>query len=1341
MIKYSVKKPFTVIVAVIIVMIIGAVSLMRIETSLLPDMDLPYMLVITTYPGASPEKVEENVTKLLESSLGTVSGVENVTSISGENYSAITLEFSDGTDMDSAMVKVSSAVNQIESSLPEEAGTPNIMEISMDMVATMYVSVSYSGMDIYELSDFVEETITPTFERQEGVASVTETGLVEQTIEVRLDQDKIDDINGELLLQVNDKLDEAKKELNAASSEISSAEKKLNEQEAALKSQQESATDELAEATLALDQAEAAKSAYTANLNGLQASKTALEAEKSAYVDNGVTTSYSSLNTMFSTIYSTVSAMDSTTLAYIQAAMETAGYSDFTASSLPTSVKDAIDNPTKLATLKAFVGVMATMDSSYSTYASSISALTTDSLSQLYQIVEVRIPQIDTEIANLNTEIVAAQAVLDALNNQIGDLDSAYKAAEQGKISAAAGFGSASAQIASGRTALADAKEQLEEATADFEEAEKAALENANIDTLLEIDTLAALVYAQNFSMPAGYIDDEEDNQWLLKVGENYESIEDLENMVLVSLDGIGDVTLGDVATITVIDNAGESYAKVNGDLGILLSIYKSSTAGTSDVSDLTNATIEELESEYEGLSIVALMDQGDYIDILIKNIFTSMVQGALLAVLILAILLLDIRPTLVVAFSIPFSVLTALVFMYFTDISINMMSLFGISLAIGMLVDNSVVVIENIYRLRYRGLSAARSSVQGAKQVAAPIISSTLTTICVFFPIVFTTGLVRQLMLPFSLTITYSLVASLLVALTVVPVFASFLLKRVQPKQHKIFEKIQNVYGTILAWCLRFKIVPLAIAIVLLIFTIRAVFEMGVVLLPDAGSTQIQMTAVMPEEDDTDTVYEKADAIMDALLEVEGVAYIGAMDGGSSSGIMGSFLSSDSSSSNTITAFIIPEEDLTTTKELNTLVSNLQEAASDFDAEITITNSMMGDMDTLLGSGLELQISGSDLETLVSVSEDIMEIVGEVEGFTNITNGQEEASEELILILDKDELRRLGVTEAQIYQEILDALSTTATATTLTIDDADMEVTIINENHLLTKENLLDFTFTASVLDEEGNTVEESHTLSEVGTVEYSVGMNAVDRENGSRYISVTADVADGYNLNLLTRTLETKLASYEFPKGYSYSFGGETENIEKMLSQMMLLMLLGAVLIYLVMVAQFQSLLSPFIVIFTVPLAFTGGLLGMLATNTQMSLVTLMGFLVLMGTVVNNGIVFVDYTNQLRLGGMKKRDALIATGKVRMRPIFMTALTTILAMLAMVFSQEASSEMGKGMAIVVAAGLAYATLMTLFIVPIMYDILYRKQPRVIDVGDDNLDDVPDDAAEFLEKQREEGV
>ncbi len=1327
MIKYSVKKPFTVLVGVIIVLVIGFVSLMGMKTDLLPDMSMPYMVVITTYPGASPEKVEESVTKPMESTLGTINGVENVTSTSAENYSMVMLEFEEDTSMDSAMVKVSSATNQIESVLPDTCGTPNILEISMDMMATMYASVSYEGKDIYELSTFAEEVVIPYFERQAGVASVSEIGMVEKSIEVRLNQEKIDTINDKILVLTNDKLAEAKTELSDAENSLADAKSKINQQEKDLSNQQNSTTSELADATLQLNEAIASRAAYESQLTSLKASKSALEGEKKAYKDNKIQNTYDSINGMFAQLQSAVSAM--------QAQM--GEFCPLDAALMPSDIKDAIDHPKKLEYFKTAVETLASMPNSQMdvSIVSQAKELDKKTLKQVYDIVNVRLPQIETELANLEIEIKVAEEVLKQVETQMSAIDDAYKQAEQGKITAAAGFGSGGAQIAAAKTAMEEAQEELENANKTYQDSVTEARKNANINQMLTLEALSGMIYAQNFSMPAGYIDDENDKQWLLKVGENYTSAEELEKMVLCEIDDIGDIHLNDVADLTTIDNAGESYAKVNNDAGVILSIFKGSTAGTSDVSDSCLNAIEELKEDYPKLNITPLVNQGEYIAMLIQSIASSMVIGALLAIFILAVFLMDIRPTLVVAFSIPFSVLTSIVIMYFSGISINMMSLSGLSLAIGMLVDNSIVVIENIYRLRYRGLNSPRSAVQGAKQVSGAIIASTLTTICVFFPMVFTTGMVRDLLLPFALTITFALAASLAVALTVVPTMGSVMLKKATPKQHRIFDKIQEGYAVVLRFCLRFKVVPVGISVALLVVCIMAVMRMGIVLIPDMGSEQISVTVTIPEEDDKQTAFQKADEVMEAILDVEGVGYVGAMDGSSSAGMMGGMMGESSENFSNFSYFVLPTEEFNSKNQVEQICSNILESTKEIDCEVAVSNSMMGEMDEMLGSGLQLDIGGSDLDTLLSVSEDIIGMLEKVEGFSNISNGQEEADEEIHLNIDKDASMRLGLTGAQIYGDISDRLTTDKTAVTMTVDNTDMDVIIVDETDLLTKENLMDMEFETTKTDDDGKTVTETHKLSEFATLDYGSSVSGINRSNGQRQLSVTAETKDGYNTAILSREVENLLKDYELPEGYSIDFGGETSNTNDMIEQMSKLLLLGFLLIYLVMVAQFQSMLSPFIVIFTVPLAFTGGLLAMIFTGEQMSLITLMGFLVLMGTVVNNGIVFVDYTNQLRIGGMERKDALIATGKTRMRPILMTAFTTILAMLAMVFSRDTASELGRGMAIVVAGGLFYATFMTMFLVPVMYDILYRKEVKVVDVGDDSMDDAPDDAAEFIEQ------
>ncbi len=1390
--KFSVKKPFTILVMVVAIIILGFVSLSGMTTDLLPKMSLPYLLVITTYPGASPEKVESSVSEPVESALGSISGVKNVYSMSYENYGIVELEFADGTDMDSAMVKVSSALDSVKSALPEECGSPNIMEISMDMMASVYLAASYEGKDIQETSRFVEDTLIPYLERQEGVTSISDIGIVENSISVDLNQDKIDVLNEKILAKTNDafadavdQLNDAKKQLleseqkladstqelvdgqkdiDDGRTKLDDAQKELDEQKEKLEDAKDSLEDQkkdtenkLATASQALDQLNALQT----DLLTLQAQEASLKAtitqiekslEEQGKTTNDIPNVVAGLDQMSTVLTSSLMNLTDQNSTYVNSALAAAnpamslhslGIDEATWDTLtPEGRKELLQKTADgYQTQKALL-------SGYKDYVSSLNSL-------------------QVEKAGVQAAVSTAEAELKKSGVSYTDI-------EKAKIEAAAGFGAASAQISSGQSALnsaqttldsnkesldsaqdqitegwdsiADAKKQLADGWDQYNtslenfEAQKAeALRNANADQLVNMQTLSQLIYAQNFAMPAGYLDDAEDNSWLLKVGSNYESVDELSNIVLTNIEDIGDVRLCDVADITVIDNADDSYARLNGQSAVVLSVFKSSTAGTNEVSKNIAAAISELEEQYPGLSVLTLMDQGDYITMIINGVLQSMIVGAALAILILALFLKDVKPTIVVAVSIPLSVLTALILMYFTGISLNMMSLSGLALGIGMLVDNSIVVIENIYRLRSKGVGAARAAVQGTKQVAGAIIASTLTTVCVFLPMVFTAGTVRELMMPISLTIIFTLAASLLIAMTVVPAAGSTLLRNSKEKKHPFFDKVQDIYGKMLAFCLKVKVVPLAIAIGLLVYSIWAVMRMGIVMIPDMTSNQIEISVQMPEDTDKEECYKRADQVLDAMTTIDGIGDVGAMAGGDTTLVASSSGMSDSTYDQ-FTFLVLTENENAGKEEVNRICREIEERTADIDCELTISTGM-SEMSTMMGSGLSVKVYGDDLDTLTKITQDICDLAATIPGYENISNGQEEPDQVIRLVLDKDAAMRKGLTVAQIFSELNGKLTESTDAATVTIDGEDMKIVVKDGREPLTRENLLDYNFEIQTTDDNGNTVTEDHPLSEFATLKLEEGVQSINRENQSRYMTVTATVAEGSNATLLSRELQPLIDAYELPDGYTIDTAGESDMVNQMVIQMSKVLLLGLALIYLVMVAQFQSLLSPFIVLFTVPLAFTGGLIGLLLMNEPLSVMGMMGFVVLLGTVVNNGIVFVDYANQLRVGGLERREALIATGKTRMRPILMTALTTILAMASLLFGDDLSSQMSKGMAIVVAGGLAYATLMTLFIIPVMYDILFKRKPLQVDIGSENLDDVPDDAADYLKRKEQKDL
>lgn len=1384
--KFSVKKPFTILVMVVAIIILGFVSLSGMTTDLLPKMSLPYLLVITTYPGASPEKVESSVSEPVESALGSISGVKNVYSMSYENYGIVELEFADGTDMDSAMVKVSSALDSVKSALPEECSSPNIMEISMDMMASVYLAASYEGKDIQETSRFVEDTLIPYLERQEGVTSISDIGIVENSISVDLNQDKIDVLNEKILAKTNDAFADAVDQLNDAKKQLLESEQKLADSTQELVDGQKDIDDgrtKLDDAQKELDEQK----------EKLEDAKDSLEDQKKDTENKLATASQAldQLNALQTDLLTlqTQEASLKATITQIEKSLEEQGK---TTNDIPNVVA-GLDQMSTFLTSSQMEGMTGMDSTTVNTMLGSSGmslqslgidettwdALTPEGRKELlqktaagYQTQKELLSGYDDYVSSLNSlqvEKAGVQAAVSTAEAELKKSGVSYTDIEKAKIEAAAGFGAASAQITSGQSALnsaqttidsnkesldsaqdqitegwdsiADAKKQLADgwdqyntSLENFEVQKAEALRNANADQLVDMQTLSQLIYAQNFAMPAGYLDDAEDNSWLLKVGSNYESVDELSNIVLTNIEDIGDVRLCDVADITVIDNADDSYARLNGQSAVVLSVFKSSTAGTNEVSKNIAAAISELEEQYPGLSVLTLMDQGDYITMIINGVLQSMIVGAALAILILALFLKDVKPTIVVAVSIPLSVLTALILMYFTGISLNMMSLSGLALGIGMLVDNSIVVIENIYRLRSKGVGAARAAVQGTKQVAGAIIASTLTTVCVFLPMVFTAGTVRELMMPISLTIIFTLAASLLIAMTVVPAAGSTLLRNSKEKKHPFFDKVQDIYGKMLAFCLKVKAVPLAIAIGLLVYSIWAVMRMGIVMIPDMTSNQIEISVQMPEDTDKEECYKRADQVLDAMTTIDGIGDVGAMAGGDTTLVASSSGMSDNTYDQ-FTFLVLTENENAGKEEVNRICREIEERTADIDCELTISTGM-SEMSTMMGSGLSVKVYGDDLDTLTKITQDICDLAATIPGYENISNGQEEPDQVIRLVLDKDAAMRKGLTVAQIFSELNGKLTESTDAATVTIDGEDMKIVVKDGREPLTRENLLDYNFEIQTTDDNGNTVTEDHPLSEFATLELEEGVQSINRENQSRYMTVTATVAEGSNATLLSRELQPLIDAYELPDGYTIDTAGESDTVNQMVIQMSKVLLLGLALIYLVMVAQFQSLLSPFIVLFTVPLAFTGGLIGLLLMNEPLSVMGMMGFVVLLGTVVNNGIVFVDYANQLRMGGLERREALIATGKTRMRPILMTALTTILAMASLLFGDDLSSQMSKGMAIVVAGGLAYATLMTLFIIPVMYDILFKRKPLQVDIGSENLDDVPDDAADYLRQK-----
>ena len=1045
--NYSVRKPYTVVVAVILILILGAVSFLNINTDLLPSINLPYSVIITSYPGASPEEVELVVTRPIEQSMAAISNIKSVRSVSREHLSLVIMEFTESTNMDSAVIEMRESLDMISSYLPDGVGSSNIMKINPDMMPVMVISAAIEGKDIADSSAFLETRIIPEIESVEGVASVDASGLIKNQIHIILSEDKINDVNEKIKSLITEQMRKA--------------------------------------------------------------------AEAAALAEN-----------------------------------------------LPTA-------PTEQA-----------------------------------------MPQI------------------------------------------------------------AITKEMV-----------------------------SGILKGQNFSMPSGYIT-EEGVEYLVRTGDkiaDYEALKALTVMVM-PIEGMDPITLEDVADVIYMNNSSEMYSKVNGTDAVTLTVQKQTEFVTSDVSKRINEKIESLSEEYKDVQIVTLMDQGEYIDIVVDSLSMNLIFGGGLAILVLILFLRDLKPTLIVGVAIPISLVAAFALMYFSDITLNIISMGGLALGVGMLVDNSIVVIENIYRMRNEGKSATVAAVEGAKQVSGAIMASTLTTVAVFLPIVFVQGFTREIFTDMGLTIAYSLLASLVIALTLVPSMAAKVLVKNVNQDHRIFEGLKNVYTKVLKISLKHKFAVIIIVFALFGASIYGALNMGTQLFPPTDSGQINVTLTLPAGSNFNDLTMTADEVAAQILELGEVESVGASVGGGMFG-MGGLSGDGGGATASLYVSLMDDRDLSTDE----VVSKIIAVASSDAYELSVSGTDMN-MGAMTGSGISIEIKGNDFDTLERIANEVAAIVESVEGTADVSSGVEVTAPELRLTVDKEKSIANGLTVASVFMEVNKLLSDDAKATALSQMNGDIDVFVkdSDSDRAITRDDILNLTITSPT----GATVK----VGDVADMVEANGFKSINRSNQQRYVTVSASLAEGYNIGIVSKELETAIEGYEVPSGYTLNMTGENETINDSFKDLFLMLALAVVFIYLIMVAQFQSLLSPFIVMFTIPLAFTGGFIGLMVAGMPLSIVAFVGLIVLTGIVVNNGIVFVDYANKMREEGLSLQDALIKTGTDRLRPILMTALTTIFALSTTSIGAGTGTEMMQPMAVTAIGGLIYATLLTLILVPVLYAITHKE-------------------------------
>ncbi len=1449
--KISVKKPYTVLVGVVLILVLGYVSFTKMKTDLLPDMNLPYAIVYTTYIGASPEQVEQVVTRPIEQSMATISNVENISSTSSENISMVILEFSQSANMDAITVDMREKLDQLESAWDDTVGNPIIMKLNPNMLPIMVAGLEAGDMTQAEMTNLVNNDILQELESIEGVASVSEVGTIVEQVQIIIREEKLEEVNKKVRKALDKKFEEAKAEIEDAKAELEDGEAALDSGKEALKSATGSAQEQLdngktqllggqvelankeKEVLAALAEMEKAEQemntqeqqllegekallALPAQLEVLKAQKAPLDQAMmalsgtnatqieliKAYVDwlkqqlallnsgqydpsapitppvmpddptQGITD-----QSLEDTQEETAALLKETEIITqlsgeleeefeiaavdeeytedledaeifvddLQAAPETEGDNEqiITSPDLPDiDISGIFDIAQDSA---GFAALLSYYQGEYQRWSEILGQLQAIGIDVTLSGVELEqnIYTVKGELSKVNRKL---EDGIDTIQDQINKTPEQLAAIEAGKLAIAegrqqlsegktqllgakqqieeakiqmsqGGAGMATAQsmldgakidavieMAAGKAQLGSGKAQIEAALDQIEDQKEAAYDQADVREIVSSTLVKGILAGQNFMMPAGYVTEDGDDI-LVRVGNKLIDTKEMGNLVILDLhmDDLDPILLSDVADVIVTDDSDEVYASINGNTGVVFSMQKQSGYSTGEVSDNIKKKFKKLEETRDNVHFISMMDQGVYIDLVINSVLENMMSGAVLAILVLLIFLGSFRPTLVIACSIPISIVSAIVLMYFSNISLNIISLSGLALGVGMLVDNSIVVIENIYRLRgEEGYSVRKAAVEGANQVAGAIAASTLTTICVFAPIVFTDGITKQLFVDMGLTIGYSLVASLVVALTLVPAMAAGLLRKPLKKQSRFFTGIQNIYAGMLRVALKLKILVLLLAVGLLVLSAKMSISKGTEFIGEMESTQVSVTLTPPEESTLTEAKEISNEVIRRILTIQDVIDVGAMQGGS--GVM-SMMGGRSRGSGNISMYVLLSEEKTISND--ELVKEILDKTKDIDCELNIQTSSM-DMSALGGSGISIQIKGRDLDKLKELSSEVADILRTVEGTKDVSDGIEEKQVEFRLVVDKNKAMGYQLTVAQIYQMLAGRLADATTATVLTTDIKDFDVLVISDSdETLTRKKIEELTIEGT--DSEQKKVDVS--LKELVEFVDTEGFTSIQRTSQNRYVTASAAIADGYNVGLVSNEVQKKLDGFNVPEGYSITMAGEDETINDAMEQVMLMMVLAIIFMYLIMVAQFQSLLSPFIILFTIPLAFTGGFMGLYIADKPVSVIGMIGFVMLAGIIVNNGIVLVDYINQLRREGMDKKTAIVESGRTRLRPVIMTALTTILGLCTMAAGMGMGADMVQPMAIVTIGGLIYGTLMTLFVIPCVYDIFQRNK------------------------------
>ena len=815
------------------------------------------------------------------------------------------------------------------------------------------------------------------------------------------------------------------------------------------------------------------------------------------------------------------------------------------------------------------------------------------------------------------------------------------------------------------------------------------------------------VIQANNISLPGESINTEEGQLLTTRILSTFTSAEQIANLTLSVNPLTGEeIKISDFATVERVEQEQETITRAGEYGAVLMSVLQESGANTAEVSETFKKALDELlaKPEFAGVKADILYDQGDYVDLAISNIGTSLIYGGFFAMLVLFLFLRGLKSPLIIGIAIPYSVIVTFVLMYFSDFSLNVLTLGALALGIGMLVDNAIVVIENIERHIALGKSPSEAASIGTKEVGIAIIASTLTTVAVFVPVAFTTGLIGQIFTEFALTISFSLFASLIVALTVVPMLAS---KFLTAKNGNINEQRANStfyqsYRKALKWTLKRRAVVLGVTIIVFGLSCFALFKTGTEFIPATDEGYVTVEVDLPRGTSlaiTEQVVSEVEERINEESEVE--ALISLIGGDQQS------LSRGTSSSNKAQLYVklVP-----LSERKRSIFEFTEEVEADVKAIVGTKGEVEFTLSTSSGSSpntMTFRVTDSNEVRLKETVKDIQAELEKIDAILEVTTDLDNTADEVQIVVNRDAANEYGMMPAQIAQTVFAMMRGVLTTQILTDNGEVLSVyTGFGETYKTDVESVKTMKLRTSA----GVFVE----LQDVADVTIAKSQTSIRRSDQAAAVAFFLKYQNEESLSSISTKVDKAIEKVKTPSETAIVFSGDRELYENAKNDMYLAVALAVVLVYIVMAAQFESLRYPFIMMFSVPLMVIGVAISLWITNTLLGITAVIGILVLVGIVVNNGIVLVDYINQKKAEGYSTYDAILISGQDRLRPILMTALTTMLGLIPLALGIGEGTEMNQPMAIVVIGGLFTSTLLTLFIVPIIYSLIDKETRKV---------------------------